>query len=148
MSRRWFPDAMPTPAANRETLPWWEAAREHRLLAQRCTSCHRLRHPPGPVCPDCGGLGDEWMPLSGRGHIYTYTVVHQAFVPAELPYLVIAVDLVEGLRMVSNLVDVDPGEVRIGLPVRVVWEDMGTELSLPRFVPDVDGDPADLPVGS
>jgi uncharacterized protein len=133
MSDRWFPDAMPLPSANAETLTWWEAAREHRLVAQQCTSCSALRHPPGPICPECSATASTWLELSGHGTVYTYTVVHQQFVPADVPYVVVAVDLPEGVRMVSNLVDVDPAAVRIGMPVDVVWEDMGPELSLPRF---------------
>jgi hypothetical protein len=133
MSERWFPDAMPLPSANAETLPWWEAAREHRLVAQQCGSCGALRHPPGPICPECSATGADWVELSGRGTVYTFTVVHQQFVPADVPYVVIAVDLEEGVRLVSNLVDADPAEVRIGMPVEVVWEDMGQALSLPRF---------------
>jgi 3-oxo-4,17-pregnadiene-20-carboxyl-CoA hydratase alpha subunit len=132
---RWFPDEMPLPAATAETQPWWEAAREHRLVAQRCVACGTLRHPPGPICPSCSSTTDDWAELSGRGSVYTYTVVHQQFVPADVPYVVIAVDLVEGLRMVSNLVDADPAEARIGLAVELVWEDMGPELALPRFRP-------------
>jgi uncharacterized OB-fold protein len=135
MSERWFPDAMPLPSANAETMPWWEGAREHRLVAQQCVSCQVLRHPPGPICPQCSATDSTWLELSGRGTVYTYTVVHQQFVPADVPYVVIAVDLREGIRIVSNLVDVDPSEARIGMPVTVAWEDMGPELSLPRFRP-------------
>jgi len=133
MSQRWFPDSMPLPSANAETLPWWEAAAEHRLVAQRCTSCSALRHPPGPICPECSAVGSGWIELSGTGTVYTYTVVHQQFVPADVPYVVVAVDLPEGVRLVSNLVEVDPHDVRVGMPVTVVWEDMGPELALPRF---------------
>ncbi|MDX6284870.1 MAG: 3-oxo-4,17-pregnadiene-20-carboxyl-CoA hydratase alpha subunit [Frankiales bacterium] len=135
MSERWYPDTMPLPAANAETLAWWEAAREHRLVAQRCTACGALRHPPGPVCPSCSSVDADWQELSGRGVVYTYTVVHQQFVPADLPYVVVAVELDEGVRMVSNLVDVRPGEVRIGQRVHVEWEDMGPTLAVPRFRP-------------
>jgi hypothetical protein len=137
MSERWFPDSMPLPSANAETLPWWEAAREHRLVAQKCTSCVALRHPPGPICPECSALGVEWVELGGTGTVYTYTVVHQQFVPADVPYVVIAVDLTEGIRMVSNLVDAAPGDVHIGMPVELVWEDMSQDIALPRFVPSV-----------
>jgi uncharacterized OB-fold protein len=133
MSERWFPDTMPLPAANAETLPWWEAAREHRLVAQRCTACGTLRHPPGPLCPSCSSVDSQWQELSGRGSVYTFTVVHQQFVPADVPYVVVAVDLDEGIRMVSNLVDASPEGVAIGQRVELVWEDMGPALSLPRF---------------
>jgi uncharacterized OB-fold protein len=135
MTDRWFPDSMPLPSANAETLPWWEAAGEHRLVAQQCTSCGVLRHPPGPICPDCSSVASTWQELSGCGAVYTFTVVHQQFVPAEVPYVVIAVELPEGIRMVSNLVDAAADDVHIGLPVEVVWEDMSRELAVPRFRP-------------
>jgi hypothetical protein len=140
VTARWFPDEMPTPAASAETTGWWEAAVRHRLVVQRCDRCGRTRHPPGPVCPSCRATTAEWHELPGTGTVYTYTVVHQAFVPAladRLPYVVIAVELdgAEGARLVSNLVDADPGEIEVGMPVEVVWEDMGPELALPRFRP-------------
>ena len=133
MTDRWFPDTMPLPAANAETLPWWEAARDHRLVAQQCTACDTLRHPPGPVCATCGSTDSDWRELSGRGSIYTYTVVHQQFVPAEVPYVVVAVELDEGVRMVSNLVGCAPADAVIGARVELVWEDMSPTLALPRF---------------
>ena len=137
---RWFPDEMPMPAANAETAGWWEAASRHRLVVQRCESCGRTRHPPGPVCPACRSTASGWAELPGTGTVYTYTVVHQAFIPAladRVPYVVIAVELdgSGGARIVSNLVDADPWDVEVGMEVAVVWEDMGPELALPRFRP-------------
>ena len=93
---RWFPDEMPAPAASADTLPWWQAAAEHRLVVQACAACGATRHPPGPRCPCCRSADVEWRDLSGRGAVYSYTVVHQAFVPAlgdRLPYVVAAIDL-------------------------------------------------------
>ena len=137
---RWFPDEMPTPGANAETMGWWEKAARHVLVVQRCDSCGRTRHPPGPVCPECRSTASSWAELPGTGTVYTYTVVHQAFVPAladRMPYVVIAVELdgAGGARMVSNLVDADPEDAEVGMKVEVVWEDMGPELALPRFRP-------------
>jgi len=77
MSRRFFPDGMPPPLADAITLPWWQAAAEHRLVAQRCTACGQLRHPPAPVCPECRSEDSDWKELSGRGEVYTYTLVHR-----------------------------------------------------------------------
>lgn len=138
MSARWFPDDMPTPAADAETLPWWEAAAAHRLVVQQCTACGATRHPPRPVCARCRGLAHEWHELSGRGTVHTYTIVHRAFVPSladRLPYVVVVVELEAGggARLLSNLVDCDPPAVRIGMAVEVVWEDMGPGLAVPRF---------------
>ncbi len=137
---RFFPDEMPPPAVNAETAGWWEACAQHRLVVQRCTQCGTTRHPPGPVCPRCRSTDAEWADLPGTGSVYTYTIVRQAFLPAladTIPYVVAAVepDGAGGARLVSNVVDIDPEEVDIGMPVEVVWEDMGPELSLPRFRP-------------
>jgi uncharacterized protein len=137
---RWFPDEMPEPAASAETVGWWEAAAAHRLVVQRCTDCGHTRHPPGPVCPHCRSLASVWFTLPGTGRVYTYTVVRQAFIPSlqdKIPYVVIAVELdgADGVRIVSNLVDAETKEVAVGLPVEVVWEDMGPELAVPRFRP-------------
>jgi uncharacterized OB-fold protein len=138
--RRWFPDDMPLPAASAETYPWWQAATQHKLVVQRCGRCGEYRHPPKPICPLCQSPEYGWNEVSGRGTVYTYTVVHQAFVPSlaeKLPYVVAAIELEEldGVRVVSNVVDVEPADVRIGMPVEVAWEDMGPELALPRFRP-------------
>jgi uncharacterized protein len=143
MSDRWFPDEMPVPAASAETVGWWEAAARHRLVVQQCALCGFTRHPPGPVCPRCGSTTSRWSDLPGTGSVFTFTVVRQAFIPAladRIPYVVIAVDLdgAGGTRIVSNLVDVDPSDVTIGMRVAVVWEDMGPELALPRFRPEAD----------
>ncbi|HEY5024100.1 MAG TPA: OB-fold domain-containing protein [Acidimicrobiales bacterium] len=145
MTERWFPDEMPMPAASAETVGWWEAAAEHRLVVQRCTACGQMRHPPGPVCPVCRSTASEWSATEGTGTVYTYTVVRQAFIPSladKIPYVVIAVELdgAQGLRMVSNLVDVEPEEVTVGMAVEVAWEDMGPELAVPRFRPAAGGE--------
>jgi len=137
---RWFPDDMPLPAANAETAGWWEACTEHRLVVQRCTKCGVTRHPPGPVCPACRSTSSEWAELPGTGTVFSFTVVRQAFLPSladVVPYVVAVVepDGSGGARFVSDVVDCDPEEVSIGMPVEVVWEDMGPELALPRFRP-------------
>ncbi len=140
MSERWFPDEMPTPAVNAETLGWWEAAAGHRLVVQRCADCGTTRHPPGPLCPRCRSTQAEWAEVPGTGSVFTFTVVRQAFIPSladRIPYVVTAVELDGGggARIVSNLIDIDPAEVSIGMRVEVVWEDMGPQLALPRFRP-------------
>ena len=139
MSDRWFPDSMPMPMADSETLPWWQAAAEHRLVVQRCLRCRHLRLPPAPICPECRSADADWLELSGRGELYTYTIVHRPISPdQEVPFViaVIALDGAEGVRIISNLVDVEPDQLeqlRVGLPVALVWEDMGPDLALPRF---------------
>jgi uncharacterized OB-fold protein len=144
MSERFFPDSMPAPLASATTLPWWEAAAEHRLVVQRCTSCEHTRHPPAPICPECRSGESDWKEVSGRGEVYTFTIVHRPIAAGqELPYLVavIALEGSGGLRIISNLVGVDPGEVAIGLPVEVVWEEMSADLAIPRFRPVSEEEP-------
>ena len=136
MSERFFPDTMPQPLADATTLPWWEAAAEHRLLVQTCADCGATRLPPAPVCPECRSHEAGWLEISGRGTVYTYTTVHRPIAANQaLPFViaVIALEDAGGVRIISNLVGIEPDAVEVGLPVEVVWEDMSSELSVPRF---------------
>ena len=138
MSERFFPDSMPPPLADATTLPWWEAAREHRLVVQRCAACEHTRHPPAPVCPECRSDASDWLEITGRGEVYTFTIVHRPIAAnQDLPFVVavIALEGSGGLRMISNVVGVSPDEVEIGMPVELVWEDMSEDLAMPRFRP-------------
>jgi len=138
MSARFFPDSMPLPFADAITLPWWQAASEHRLVVQRCTSCEHTRLPPAPICPECRSADSAWKEVSGRGEVYTYTVVHRPIAAGQqLPYVIAVIALEEagGVRVISNLVDVEPDQLEIGMPVEVVWEDMSADLAIPRFRP-------------
>lgn len=135
-----MPQDMPAPAVTRETLPFWQAAAEHRLVVQACAGCGTVRHPPGPTCPACRSLAHRWNQVGGSGVVYTYTVVHQAFLPslaAFVPYVVAAVQLDDApaVRLVSNVVDVDPARVHVGMPVELAWDDVRPGLALPRFRP-------------
>jgi uncharacterized OB-fold protein len=135
---RWFPDAMPSPAADAETRPFWEACRERRLVVQRCASCGTWRHPPRPVCPTCASAETTWEEVPGTGTIYSYAVVHQALHPAlreHVPYGVVLVTLdgTDGVRLASNLVGSPAEAAAVDARVAVAWEDMSPELTLPRF---------------
>jgi uncharacterized protein len=128
----------PTPSALTEGF--WAAARDHRLVVQSCGGCGLLRHYPQPMCPSCHGLEWSWAPVSGEGTVYTFTVTHQAFHPAwrdRVPYCVATIELVEGVRMVSDLPSDDIADVAIGLPVECWFEDHalddGTTFTFPRF---------------
>lgn len=138
MSARFFPDGMPQPLADSITLPFWQAAAEHRLVVQRCTGCGHMRLPPAPLCPECRSPNADWKNLSGRGEVYTYTVVHRPLAAGQaLPFViaVIALEGAGGVRLISNLVEADPGAITIGMPVELVWEDMSADLAVPRFRP-------------
>ena len=138
MSERFFPDTMPSPTADAITLPFWQAAAEHRLVAQRCKACGKTRIPPAPICSACRSDEADWQQLSGRGEVYTYTIVHRPIAanqPLPTVIAVIALEGAGGVRMISNLVGVDASAVRIGMPVELVWEDMSADLAIPRFRP-------------
>lgn len=126
----------PLPRITPDNRPFWEAARRHELRLQRCGECGRFWYPPGPVCPDCLAEHFEWSQVSGRGIISSWVVFHKAYFPAfaaEIPYAVVQVELEEGPRLISSLVGISREEIRIGIPVEVVFDDVTPELSLPRF---------------
>lgn len=124
------------------TEPYWEGARRGELRLQHCLACAAAWHPPLPRCPACHATAIEWRACSGRGALYSFTVAHHPVHPAVLdavPYLVALVDLDEGPRVVSGLPGVPFEAVRIGMRLRVRFDDIGEGLRLPQFVPDTDG---------
>ena len=127
--------APPLPAVDADSRPFWDAARAGRLVIQRCIECGLAQFYPRPRCVRCDG-GVEWTEATGDGTVYSYTVVHRA--PHEslgplVPYVIALVDLSEGVRMMSRLRGVGADEARIGLPVRVAFERLTDEISLPVF---------------
>jgi uncharacterized OB-fold protein/acyl dehydratase len=126
----------PRPAITQDNAFWFEGAREHRLLIQRCSSCGTLRHPPLPACAVCGSLEWEVVESSGRGSLYSYVVVHYPQVAAfEYPLPIGLVELEEGTRVVANLGGVDLDQIQVGMALRAEFVDHDDELSLPVFVP-------------
>lgn len=133
MSQRPVPPR-PLPAPSPLTAGFWAAAARHELVVQRCR-CGRYRHYPQPLCPGCHSGDWSWAPVSGRGTVYSYTITHRAFHPAwadRVPYAVATIELEEGVRMVSDLPPEDTGQVRIGLPAEVFFDEQGP-VTLPRF---------------
>ena len=132
----------PRPAINRDNAFWNEAAREHRLIMQRCTSCATLRHPPGPCCPECNSFDWDTVEASGRARVHSFVVNHHPRHPAfDFPLIVAVVDLEEGTRLITNLVDLTPEQVEIDMPVALRWLDADEELSLPVFGPTEQEEP-------
>jgi uncharacterized protein len=120
-----------------DSAVFWDAAAEHRLVAQRCGSCGALRHPPRPMCPHCSSLQFGALELSGRGTLYSFAVLHHPQHPAfEYPVLAALVDLDEGIRMVSNLVNVDPTAIEIGMRLEVTFAATADDRSVPVFRPE------------
>jgi uncharacterized OB-fold protein len=131
----------PAPNVTDDNAIFWEAARDGKLVAQRCGDCGRLRHPPRPMCPECHSIRQETVELAGTGTVYSYAILHHPRSPAfTYPVIAALVDLDEGIRIVSNLVGIEPADVRIGAPVRVVFEATADDMAVPVFEPD--GSPA------
>jgi uncharacterized OB-fold protein/acyl dehydratase len=129
--------ARPRPAVNDDNRFFWEGLEGGHLLIQRCAGCGALRHPPRPMCPRCRSLEWDTVCASGRGTVHSYVVPHHPRLPAfPEPYVVALVDLEEGTRLVSNLMDVAPADVRIGMAVRLrVSRPDGGGPALPLFEP-------------
>ncbi len=128
----------PRPLIDDLTRPFWEAAREHHLIIQRCQECRHFHHPPRPVCDACHSAVLTFEQVSGRGTIYSFSVMYQPNVTGfgdELPYLSILVELEEQPRLflVSDLPATQREQVRIGSKVEVYFEDVDAELTLPKF---------------
>lgn len=129
----------PAPQPNLETQAFWDATAEGRFLLKRCDACGLVIWYPRFLCPDCHTTETSWFEASGKGTVYTYTVVRKGQGPyAEAaPYVAAYVELAEGPRVLTNLVEVEPDEVRIGMPVEVVWHDTGQGAALYRFKPSL-----------
>lgn len=126
------------PRIDEMSRPYWEGAKRHELLLQKCQECGHYRYPPGETCPSCLSDKLEWVKVSGRGSVYTWTVFHQAYHPAykdDIPYAVVVVELEEGPRMITNLVNCRIEDIKMGMPVEVVFDDVTEEVSLPKFRP-------------
>jgi uncharacterized OB-fold protein len=124
------------PAISQDTAFFWEGTSAGELRIQHCPTCGRLRHPPGPMCPLCGADKQDWVVAAGRGTVFSYVVHHHPKVPGkQLPFVVALVELDEGVRMLGELIDVDPASVTVGLPVEVALTKIDGELTLPFWRP-------------
>jgi uncharacterized OB-fold protein len=130
---------VPQPLNPELTRPFWEAARRHELVLPRCRQCGRYHFYPRELCPYCLSSNIEWVPASGRGYLYTYSIIHQPAHPAfaaEVPYAYAIVQLVEGVMMPSNIVDCPiPDGLRIDMPLVAVFDDISPEWTLVKFKP-------------
>jgi uncharacterized OB-fold protein len=130
--------ARPLPRPSNFTRPFWDAAREKKLVIQYCPDSGRYQFYPRPNSLYTGKRNLEWRPVSGKGTVYTYTVTRRAppgFRGTE-PYVVATIELDEGVRMMARLVNCPIDEVEIGMPVRVVWEALDENINYPQFEPD------------
>ena len=128
---------LPDPIA--ETQPYWDGCKRHELLIQRCSQCGNYQFYPRSYCinPNCHSDQLSWEKVSGKGRVYTYSINYR---PApgfnnEVPYVVAIVELDVGVRMMSNVINVDPQQVKVDLPVEVVFDDVTEDITLPKFQP-------------
>jgi len=128
--------AKPRPQPTPVSQPFWDALRAERVDLQRCDDCGRWVHYPRSRCPACLSDRLTWTTVDGLGTVYTFTVAEQATAPPfadEVPQLLAVVELTEGVRMSTTLVDVDPADISVGMPVAPVFDHGDDGLTLLRF---------------
>lgn len=126
------------PRTNDDTARFWAATAEGRLVLQRCRDCDTVIWWPRAICPTCSSFDLADFDASGRGTIYSHSIVHRSqgrTWNAVTPYVVAYVELEEGPRVMTNIVDADLDTLAIGDPVDVVFHDTGEGNALPRFTP-------------
>ena len=119
------------------TAPYWETASRHELVLRCCGDCELVFFPPREFCPGCWGGELSWQPVSGRGTVWTFTEVHVAFYDDtwadDVPYVVAVIELDEGPRLLTGLVEPDIDSLTIGDRVQVTFEDRTEDVTLPMF---------------
>lgn len=130
--------AKPLPVPSVESQPFWDGCKRHELLLPCCSKCGSCRFPPGPTCPKCWSTDWEWQKASGRGKIYSFGVYHRVYHQGfedEVPYVVAVVELDEGPRIVTNVINQPAEELECDVPVEVVFEDVTEDTTLYKFQP-------------
>jgi len=128
----------PVPRIDEESRPFWEACARHELYIQKCKNCGTVFYYPRGFCPEDLSADFEWVKCGGKGKVYTYTVTRQNQSPGfrdKVPYVMAYVELEEGIRMLTNIVDCDPKDVAVGMSVEVTFEDVTPDISIPLFRP-------------
>ena len=133
--------AKPLPEITPITQPFWEAAANRKLVMQHCSDCQSWVWCPRPACVECGSEKLQWIPVSGRGKLFAFTVIREVVGRAlrgfakDIPYVTAWIDLEEGPRICSNVVGCPIEKVAIGMAVDVVFEEAGPGIFLPKFKP-------------
>jgi hypothetical protein len=126
------------PSPDLETQPFWDAAKEERLLIRHCNACGEYHFYPRPFCPSCWSEDVEWYDASGRATLYTWSVVYQNDLPpwpARVPYVAAVVDLAEGPRMQTNVVDCEFDVLTDAMELEVVFQATSEDFTIPVFRP-------------
>lgn len=130
--------AKPAPIPDAISAPFFDGARQGRLMLQHCTDCGRWSFPVRERCPHCFAAKLEWRQASGKGTLYTFTVMHQVMNPGfagSVPYNIAQVDLAEGVRMISNVVGIGNDSLRVGMALEAVFDGVGGDVHIPKFRP-------------
>ncbi len=128
----------PVPMITPESAVYWEKTKQHELWMRHCNRCNKPYYYPRDICPMCGGRDVDWRQMSGRGTVFTYAIVHRSPNPALVaPFVTAIVELDEGAKMLTNIVidNPTPDNVKVGMPVEVTFDDITSEISLPKFKP-------------
>lgn len=131
------PVERPLPTPTRESQPYWDGMRQGRFMLQHCAACGKVRHYPRPVCPHCHSLESMWREAPVGGSLHTWTVCHHPFnffFKASVPYIVALVDMDAGVRVNAPLRGVDAADIQMGKRVRLCFEPVTAEVTLPYFV--------------
>jgi len=128
----------PIPAPDHLTEPFWKGLKQNKLLAQKCQECGALQFFPQSMCSKCLSERLEWVALSGKGRVYSYTVIYRPpsdIFLADVPYTVAIVELEKGIRMMSNIIGIEPQDMKINIAVEIVFEEITHAITLPKFRP-------------
>lgn len=128
----------PLPVIQPWSKPFWDATRERRLLIQECRDCGKKIFYPKKYCPHCRSTDIEWAECSGEGRVYSFSTLYLGVHPKfqkDAPYTIAIIELNEGVRLMSNIVNCDPQDIQCDMPVKVTFEDVTEEITLPKFEP-------------
>lgn len=126
------------PTIEDETRPFWDALREGRLMIARCGACGKVHYYPRPMCPSCWSEDVSLVEVTGRGKLYTWSTVYVNDLPpfnTKVPYVAAQVDLEEGVRLTTMVVDAAPQDLEIGMKLQVVFEAISDDVTIPVFAP-------------
>jgi hypothetical protein len=128
----------PLPIPSAESKPYWDGLRERKLMMPRCDDCKGWWFPPSLLCPHCNSKAWSWTQTSGRARIFSYVVYHRVYHPAfaqEVPYAVAVIELDEGPRMISNVIDIAPDKLECDMRVEVAYQPVTDAITLAKFRP-------------
>ena len=128
----------PLPTISGETKPFWDSCRLGNLVIQRCGECSQYQFYPRGICAHCWSNDIKWIKSSGKGTVWTYTITNQHRTPGfaeDVPYVLALVELEEGVRMFTNIVECNPRDVTVGMPVEVTFIRANDQISIPYFRP-------------